>query len=172
MKAKIISMFFAGMMLTGIMQGQTLSPTVISSTGGFYTSSNAMLSFTLAEMTMVQTFMSAGSILTQGFQQPEDFTVGITENTTIMGDILIYPNPTNGIITLSYITNRSGENVIKLYNIVGQVMLTKVVSQSAGANTVTIDLGTLSQGIYILELNIINVNGEKQTNYSKINLVY
>ncbi|MFH0865455.1 MAG: T9SS type A sorting domain-containing protein [Bacteroidota bacterium] len=172
MKTKIWNVFFALMLFTGILQSQTLSPTVISSSGGFYSTGSAMLSFTVAEMTMVQTFTAGGNFLTQGFQQPEDYIVGITENPTVTGDILIYPNPTNGIFTLNYFSNSSGENVIKMYNLVGQVVLTKAVLQSEGTNTVTFDIGSFSQGIYMLELTTENSKGENQINYNKINLVY
>ncbi|MGD0710407.1 MAG: hypothetical protein ABR968_04440 [Bacteroidales bacterium] len=79
-------------------RSQTLSPTVISSSGGFYNNSSGMLSTTVAEMTMVQTFQSGSNFLTQGFQQPEDYTVGIVETPVVSGDILIYPNPTVTII--------------------------------------------------------------------------
>ncbi|MFH0865453.1 MAG: T9SS type A sorting domain-containing protein [Bacteroidota bacterium] len=172
MKNKLSVLLFALILISGILQSQTLSPTVISSSGGFYSTGSAMLSFTVAEMTMVQTFTAGGNFLTQGFQQPEDYVVGIPENPTVTGDILIYPNPTSGIFTLSYISNSSGENIIIMYNLVGQVVLTKAVLQSAGTNTVTFDISSFSQGIYMLELTTENSKGEKQINYNKINLVY
>lgn len=172
MKYKLSIVLFAMILLSGISQSQTLSPTVISSSGGFYSTGSAMLSFTVAEMSMVQTFTSAGNILTQGFQQPEDFVVDVPENPIASDEVLIYPNPTNGMFTLSYFSNGSQENEISLYNLVGQVVLTKAVSQSAGFNTVTFDISSFSQGIYMLELRTENTKGEKQTNYIKINLVY
>jgi hypothetical protein len=172
MKTKFWSVLFAMMLFTGILRAQTLSPSVISSSGGFYTSANAMLSFTVAEMTMVQTFTSGGNILTQGFQQPEDLAVSVPETPVLSGDIVIYPNPTNGQFTLSYTSYSSGENVIKMYNLVGQVVLTQSVLQSSGSNTVSFDISSFSQGIYMLELSTVNTKGEKNTTYSKINLVY
>jgi len=54
------------------MYAQSLSPTVISSTGGFSSNANGSLSYTVGEMTMVQTFSAGGNILTQGFQQPNE----------------------------------------------------------------------------------------------------
>lgn len=151
---------------------QTLSPFVISSSGGFYTSGSAMLSFTVAEMTMVETYTSGSNILTQGFQQAEDMAVDVQESEINTGDVNIYPNPTNGLFTLSYISPNSGANVIRLYNLVGQEVLSKALLQSAGKNTVSIDISSFSQGIYMLELTTENSKGERQTNYHKINLVY
>jgi hypothetical protein len=157
---------------TSLLQAQTLSPTVVSSSGGYFTSASASLSFTVAEMTMVQTFTTAGNILTQGFQQPEDMSVSISETPVVSGEIMIYPNPTNGNFTLSYVSNETSETTINLYNLVGQVVLTKSVSQVKGLNTVNFDISSFSQGIYMLELALTNTKGEKKATYQKINLVY
>ena len=147
---------------------QTLSPTVVSSSGGYFTSANASLSATVAEMTMVQTFSSTGNILTQGFQQPEDFSVSIAENSFASGEVLIYPNPTNGQFFVSFVSNEETENNVKLFNLVGQVVLTKYISIAKGLNTVKFDLSNYSQGVYLLELNL---EGSKPS-YYKVNLIY
>src|ERR1039457_2874413 len=151
---------------------QTLSPTVISSSGGFYTSANAMLSYTVAEMSMVQTFIQPGNILTQGFQQPEDYVTGIVETPVVSGDILIYPNPTNGSFVLSFNNNSNSESNIRIFNLAGQLVIEKQVSQSTGLNTINFDISTYSQGMYILELLTTNSKGEKNSSYHKINLEY
>jgi len=171
---KNILCFIAMLGFAGILNlyAQTLSPTVISSSGGYFTSASASLSFTVAEMTMVQTFTSSGNILTQGFQQPEDLTVSIGEIPTTFDDVLIYPNPTNGAFTLSYICNDNSEAIIKLYNLVGQLVLSLPVTQVAGLNTHKFDINSFKQGIYMLELTVVNTKGEKKTNYYKINLIY
>lgn len=157
---------------TSFIHAQTLSPTVVSSAGGYFTSASGSLSFTVAEMTMVQTFTTAGNILTQGFQQPEDMSVSIQETPTVSGEIMIYPNPTSGNFTLSYVSNENSETTINLYNLVGQVVLSKTVSQVKGLNTVNFDISSFSQGIYMLELTLPNTKGEKKATYQKINLVY
>jgi len=152
----------------------TLSPAVISSSGGYFAPSGVpSLSFTVAEMTMVETFTSPGNnILTQGFQQPEDLTVSISETPTVSGDVLICPNPTNGAFTLSYFNNGNSETTIKFYNLVGQLVLSKPVAQVTGLNTVKFDINSFSQGIYMLELTVVNAKGEKKTENHKINLIY
>jgi hypothetical protein len=155
-----------------IARSQTLSPTVISSSGGFFTSGSAMLSTTVAEMTMVQTFQAGSNFLTQGFQQPEDLSVGIVEIPVVSGDILIYPNPNSGSFTLSFNNNDNLQSSIRIFNLAGQVVMEKQVSQLAGLNTVNFDISAYSQGMYILELASTNAKGEKNISYHKINLVY
>jgi hypothetical protein len=50
-------------------QSQSLSPTVIASSGGYFTGTGASLSWTLGEI-VTETFSNGSYILTQGFQQP------------------------------------------------------------------------------------------------------
>jgi len=153
-------------------RAQTLSPCVVSSAGGYYTSASASLSFTVAEMTMVQTFTSTGNILTQGFQQPEDLSVGIPQSEISLNDYLIYPNPTSGTFTLEF--NSASENpvTIKLFNLVGQEILTNNFSASSGINKISLDISNLSQGIYMLEINTGTDNANTTPTIKKINLVY
>lgn len=171
MKNKLVLIVVSGL-LGFSAHTQTLSPTVISSSGGFYTSATAELSTTVAEMTMVQTFITSGNILTQGFQQPEDYSVGIDEIPFTEDNILIYPNPSSGNFVLSYTCDDNSEANIRIYNLAGQIVLEKQVSPLAGLNTIKFDIGTYSQGMYVLEFTSTNSRGEKNTNYHKISLEY
>jgi hypothetical protein len=155
-----------------IARSQTLSPTVISSSGGFFTSGSAMLSTTVAEMTMVQTFQAGSNFLTQGFQQPEVVTVGINEIPVASGNIVVYPNPTSGSFVLSFTNDGNSQSSIGIYNLAGQVVVEKQLTQAVGLNTVDFDISSFSQGMYILELASTNAKGEKNISYHKINLVY
>jgi hypothetical protein len=173
MKSTLTFLLIIGMLVfTSNARSQTLSPTVISSSGGFYSSASGSLSFTVAEMTMVKTFTGSNNILTQGFQQPEDFSTSITENDIPSEGFLIYPNPTNGQFSLSFSSSFQGTNIIKLYNLVGQVILEKEIEQLNGINTVEFNINSLSQGIYVLELTADPSSKNSKPVYQKINLVY
>ncbi len=66
--------------------------------------------------------------------------------------IKIYPNPINDNRLTVYITNTSLEIIhIKLYSIIGEVILSKNYALQNGA--VTIDVPNISGGIYILDVN-------------------
>jgi hypothetical protein len=169
-KLLIVTAMFAALCFRA--HTQTLSPTVISSSGGFYTSANAMLSTTVAEMTMVQTFTSGSNILTQGFQQPEEITTGIVEEPVVSGSILIYPNPNSGSFLVSFNNNDNAQTSIRIYNLAGQVVMEKQETPSIGLNTINFDISAYSQGMYILELATTNSKGETNSTYHKINLVY
>ncbi|NTW32608.1 MAG: T9SS type A sorting domain-containing protein [Bacteroidetes bacterium] len=169
---KKILLIIMGVILTTSIFSQTLSPTVVASSGGYFVSGSSTLSFTVAEMTMIQTFSSHSNILTQGFQQPYDLAVSITEPQYNSEGISVYPNPTTGYFTLSYSNNDNSTSNIKLYNLVGQVVLNKQVSSMDGFNKVNFDISKFRQGIYMIELTKTSAGGEKKTEFRKINLVY
>ena len=108
-------------LLSVAVRAQTLSPTVISSTGGFSSNSSGSLSYTTGEMTMVQTFSANNNILTQGFQQPNDVTVGLLDlNTEEAGQFVLYPNPAIDNLYYGFRFPESGRVEIALFNVLGQ----------------------------------------------------
>lgn len=60
-----------GLIIATTTLGQSLSPTVIPSSGGVYGAGGVSLSYTVGQTANV-TFVAGGVILTQGFQQPTD----------------------------------------------------------------------------------------------------
>ncbi len=71
---------------------------VIASQGDSYSSSDAILDFTIGE-TVTTTETDGSSIITQGFQQISWRTVGVKEYITSY-DIAVYPNPANDVLHL------------------------------------------------------------------------
>jgi hypothetical protein len=160
------------MLLCNSLKTQTLSPVAISAGGGYYSAGGNSLSFTLAEMTMVQTFVQPSNILTQGFQQPEQLTTAIAEIEKADGDVVVYPNPSNGQFNISYNALTSGDLHLNIYNMVGQIVYTQSYDRAFGPNIITIDIGQFDQGIYLLDLRITDSNGNQKSSIHKINLVY
>jgi hypothetical protein len=68
------------------------------------------------------------------------WNVGV-ENTNVLSDFNIYPNPTNGIVTVG--TNEQVE--VTVTNAIGKVILNKVVG-----NNETLDLSSQTQGLYFI----------------------
>ncbi|MEI6853874.1 MAG: T9SS type A sorting domain-containing protein, partial [Bacteroidota bacterium] len=151
---------------------QTLSPVVISSSGGFYSAGGNSLSVTIAEMTMVQTFTQPSNILTQGFQQPEQLTTSVAEIEAMQGEVAVYPNPSNGQFNISYNALNDGDFMVMIYNMVGQVVFDQTYGGSFGSNIISLNIGQFGQGIYMLELKSTDLNGKQKSSIHKINLVY
>ena len=75
-------------------------------------------------------------------------TVGI-ENLMNNNQIKIYPNPTTGKILVQNLINAKTKNIV-VRNILGEIVYTKL---SDGNRTVSIDLSTLENGIYFIEIS-------------------
>src|SRR6478672_9992226 len=112
----------AGVLFCAIFSNaQMLTPTVIASTGGFSSNANGSLSYTVGEMTMVQTFSAGGNILTQGFQQPNDNITGLIDMTQDeFGSFAVYPNPAVDNLSFGFQLPEAAKVQIALYNAIGQ----------------------------------------------------
>jgi len=170
MKNKIVLLLFLGILGMGHGFAQSLTPMVISTSGGYVSNTAGSLSFTVAEMTMVQTFASTENFLTQGFQQPGDWYASVNE-VDISGDISIYPNPSNGNFTITVNSQENGFSQIYLYDLMGQTTFSTQMDILPGNNTEKIDIGVYPTGIYFLKYLFTSDNGQKETRVIKINLI-
>ncbi len=131
---------------------QSVSSSVISTAGGFYSGSSGNLSFTVAEMTMVQPFISSTCLLLQGFQQPQDNSVSVEE--LLRETISFFPNPVSDRLNIHY----SGkENIIlsvSIFDLAGQ-MIKRVELNFAQDETQSISFSGLSAGLYTGEVLFI-----------------
>ena len=92
---------------------------IITSSGDYYESSNASLSWTIGE-SMTETFTSGTTILTQGFQQSRLTATSVFELNNLNISIKVAPNPTPDIITL-YIDNYKNINY-QLFDFNGKLL--------------------------------------------------
>ena len=69
----------------------------------------------------------------------------------------VYPNPTNGIATISYNLENNSTIIMRVTNIQGQVIQENKMDKSSGLQTDTFDLNGLSNGIYFVSINSANV---------------
>jgi hypothetical protein len=150
MKEKLFLM--AIIALPVFMNAQSLSPQVISSTGGYATSPSGSLSYTVGEMTMVQTFSAGNTILTQGFQQPNDNITGLLDLTTDeFGSFVIYPNPAVDNLWFGFQFPESGRVSISLTNSLGQKVADVYEAQYSNGKTVEpLSVSSYAAGVYFL----------------------
>ena len=86
------------------------------------------------------------------YGEVEDYTINLTVatgiNTTINKNIFeVYPNPSNGIFTISTINNTNTN--IQITNILGSV----VYSNKLNSTTTTINLSSFDKGVYFVRVN-------------------
>ncbi len=160
---------FSGLIFSA--QAQTLSPTVISTSGGFTLTGGYSLSSTTGEMTMVETFSSGSSILTQGFQQPSDFNVAIPELPT-ENNITIFPNPNNGSCQLLLNSIGRADIIIRLYDALGKEVYSNHINHVSVMEQFSLLFSELPNGIYWLDVKAEGSKGAQFSGTQKINIVH
>ena len=90
-------------------------------------------------------------------------TVPVQQNITPITDATafeVYPNPSNGISTLTFENENRGELNIKVYDLQGRLILDQDKLDFDGYYEEQINISNQPAGIYLVELSL---NGEKYT---------
>ena len=154
-------------------QAQLLTPTVASSSGGFFANSSGQLSYTLSEMTMVQMFSQANNMLTQGYQQAFDLSAYVPQPVKENFNFGVFPNPSAGSIHL--IINAKNNSIVnlRLVNALGKTVASDHFYHPAGVNSYAYNWNNLSTGMYMLELTLTDpVTNMSSQSMKKINIIY
>ena len=143
-----IVFFITGGLITAA--AQSLSPTVLSSSGGFRSSDGISLSWTTGEL-MIQTFSDGSVILTQGFHQGNiTVSTAVDEMRKSEMDVHIYPNPVSDMLDVEFKNMVDYTIQVKLVDLTGKTVLRKELSQPL--NSLSLNLSSVSSGTYILEI--------------------
>ncbi len=114
---------------------QSISPQVIASNGTFASASGYTLSYTTGQPAST-TLIAGTSIITQGFQQPNDIYTGLQTFVTPTLSARLYPNPAvdqiNVVITSS---NNTGTYTAQLVDLLGRVLQQPLTTQIANGQT-------------------------------------
>ncbi|HLG34329.1 MAG TPA: T9SS type A sorting domain-containing protein [Bacteroidia bacterium] len=157
-------------------QAQTndqLRPNVIASSGGFFSNSAGMLSYTVGELAAVTTLSSLNNFLTQGFQQPSDFNVFVPSVDPQNFSMSVFPNPGNGNFYITIKTPKDYSMTYSVYDMLGKLVIASDKKIFRGNATFPLDLTHQIVGIYLLEIVFTDLrSGEQFKNYSKLNLIY
>ena len=136
-----------------VIKAQSLTPTVVASSGDYFATSSVNLSWTLGEV-VTDTYIGTNNQLTQGFQQPaasfasvEDFAPEIA--------ISLYPNPTQSWVNLE-IENCSENLNVKILDLTGKIIYSDIYQAEYEKK---INLENFANGIYFLEIS--NSKNEK-----------
>jgi hypothetical protein len=161
----------SGLLLMALCMGftafsQTLSNTVVAASGSYSTASWGSLSATVGEAS-ISTLTATGTILTEGFQQPEANLTGITSLKKSLVSASVYPNPAAGNFYLEVTLPSSANITYKIYDMAGKEVRNGGFAADALHTTITkIDASTLSSGMYMIALQ----NGESALQNFKIQI--
>jgi len=132
---------------------QQLTPSVVASSGGFYTNASGMLSFTTGELTAVETFITPNIILTQGFQQPLDMGTAVPR---VPEDYLfcdLYPNPSDGKFNLVMQSPSTEKIEVSIVDLQGSDRMTKTILVDNTLSIHSFDVSNLIPGGYLIILS-------------------
>jgi hypothetical protein len=141
---------------------QQISPSVISTSGGFYAGDAGMISFTTGEMAAVETYSNNTSILTQGFQQAWDFGTYITEHPFTDFSFGIYPNPSDGQFYLVTDSDLNLQMTATISDLMGKKIESFPITQQSKINVEWIDVSPMPAGTYILSLHVKEMNTSQE----------
>lgn len=116
---------------------------------------------------VIETFETGDKILTQGFQQPMiavDTTINTKEAGAFGGEVLVYPNPTKGLISVDIRLPHFDAVDINLYDASGKRL--KHSTHQVEVDVIEINIQDLPNGLYALE--VLNCNTQKKVSFKVI----
>jgi hypothetical protein len=154
MKNKLYILFW--IIISVNTRAQTLSPTIMNSTGGTAIINGIFYDYSFGEMTMISTFYNSKLIVTQGLLQTKTDTaaVGITTNQLTRPAIIVYPNPAQQFINFESECEAGGKLQYELIDVAGRLIVSRELSVIVGKNKESIDLTMVPAGLYLLKITL------------------
>ncbi len=156
MKVRAQLLFLLCIFATINIRAQSLSPTILNSSGGSAAINGIFYDYSFGEMTVIQTFSSSKLIVTQGLLQTKTDTAatGINDNSFNKPKISVFPNPTQELVSFESEYQAGGKLYYELIDIAGKLVVSKQLSFSAGKVKEIIDLSMLPAGTFLLKITI------------------
>ncbi len=83
-----------------------------------------------------------------------DLSISVSENSGLLGDVKLYPNPSSGELSLSIPKELTGELTIELKSVTGALVHKENRTISNPSEKLKLSLPSLQDGIYLLELGV------------------
>lgn len=173
MKLRSQLLFLLCVLATINIRAQSLSPTILNSSGGSGIINGIYHDYSFGEMTVIQTFSSPTLIVTQGLLQTRTDTAatGINDHVLNKPTLNVFPNPTQQLVTFESEYQTSGKMQYDLTDITGKLIVSKQLSFNIGKVKEVIDLSMLPAGTFLLKITI-EQGKELFTQTSKIQKTY
>jgi hypothetical protein len=131
------------------LQAQTVSPVVVSSSGGEGTVGDVTVMWTLGEVA-VTTLQSDNGYITQGFHQPPLGTTDVPYEVANVRSGQIHPNPATDRVTIETDAEYTGAADIELFRITGESV--KRFSTRLVDGRTAVDTRDLATGLYLMRI--------------------
>jgi hypothetical protein len=151
---------------------QMIQPNTLAVGGSYFSTANFSVSYTVGEMTAVETFFSPQLIVTQGFQQPDETFTGMAEVSGEQLDAIVFPNPVSeSRIFLSFQAHLPFVAAVNIHDISGRRVYSKEWSGESGYYEEEIYLSGLQNGMYFLIAEFRFNDGTYYPYNTKINFI-
>ncbi len=147
--------------------GQSLSPTVVASAGGYFDNGTVSLSFTVGEVA-VTTLTGGDMILTQGFQQPFELDVTGVKDQEINWSVKTYPNPVKTQLHVKFTLEKPDEFNVEVMDLTGKKVLIKKFGQVQPGEVREINFQDLAPGIYLISVTSVDKSVRKIYKVQKV----
>jgi hypothetical protein len=162
----LLTLIFGG--ATGFAQTISLSPEVYSPGGELYVGDDFEISYTIGELAAVSTISSANFALTQGFHQPDKFTIILIDPLENLLGAEIYPNPSSDLAQIKISSDNYYKLNLSLFDVTGKEILNQSLQHSPGEQIINLPVQDLSAGTYLVRLTTQDGEVAKTLRLNKI----
>jgi len=116
-----------------------------------YSGSSLPTPFSIATSMVIMTWGTNATVNDQGWSL--DFTVdgvGVSENA--YNNLSVYPNPTNGMVTINFDVEKANDVKVIVSNLNGQIVYQENINSLNGVYNNSIDLSQQAKGVYMLSI--------------------
>jgi hypothetical protein len=127
---------------------QTIEREIISTAGGYTTTPDIIISFTLGDLAVLS-LEKDKYMINQGFEKGSDYLISGWEEELTRNLFSVFPNPTDGIFQVTSNVRSAAPVYLELYTAVGE----KVIERNLiPGDPVHIDFRHFPDGIYLLKI--------------------
>lgn len=160
MKTKL-SVVFLLLLFSAAGYSQSVTPTVINSTGGSFAGNGLQLQWSVGELALVNTMdpPTHRLVLTNGFLQSE--RVSKHQDLHFFGtdEITILPNPTYGKFAVRIETKQQGRVAIDVFHVNGKRIVTRRTANFVSPLVEKFDLTPQPSGTYLVQVTLTPLPG-------------
>jgi len=166
MKKIVLLLVIAGLTPTLLVGQIEMTPSVISSSGGYSENGDFSISWTFGELA-ITTLHEENVILTQGFQQHLNIGTGIKKD-EVTWYISVYPNPVQNELKIHFDLKELNDFLLEIQDVTGRIMIQESHKNVSSGDIVILNLSDLVSGVYFLKILTTDFQQVKVTSLRKL----
>jgi hypothetical protein len=162
----LLASFYSGLHLRSQI---SLSPQVLSAGGKDFQNTQFQLTYTIGEMSAVSTLSAGSSIATQGFNQPDKFTIASVEGPEWGNGIVLYPNPAINAVIIQYDETLNASLRIEILDQTGRLVCpAESIPRGFASGSIRFAVNQLAAGIYTANICLLDEIACKTIRFTKL----